>query len=115
MGCPGYPLSQGQPQLSEPPSQRGQAGDGPVSAAEPEKRRGRSFADSPMGNHAPRPLVADLRDPAAGAMKPCPMKLPAAQLVRLQAQANRLRCYPSALARTLVTRGLDQLDGEVVA
>ena len=61
-----------------------------------------------MGNHAPRPLLAELKDPAAG-----PMKLQLADLDRLHLQAERLRCYPSALARTLVNRGLDQLDGEV--
>ena len=63
-----------------------------------------------MRANVSRPLVADLRDPAAGPMRPCPMKLPAAQLERLQAQADRLRCYPSALARSLVIRGLDELE-----
>ena len=66
-----------------------------------------------MGNHAPRPLLAELKDPAAGPMKALPMKLQLADLDRLHLQAERLRCYPSALARTLVNRGLDQLDGEV--
>lgn len=46
-------------------------------------------------------------------MKALPMKLPLADLARLHLQAERLRCYPSALARTLVIRGLDQLDQEV--
>jgi len=46
-------------------------------------------------------------------MVPCPMKLPADQLERLQAQAERLHCYPSALARALVLRGLTELDGEL--
>ena len=32
---------------------------------------------------------------------------------RLHLQADRLGAYPSALARALVLRGLDQLDGEV--
>lgn len=66
-----------------------------------------------MSTNVSRPLVADLRDPAAGPMRPCPMKLPAAQLERLQAQAERLHCYPSALARGLVIRGLAELDGEM--
>jgi hypothetical protein len=66
-----------------------------------------------MGPHAPRPLVGEFRDPAAGPMKPLPMKLPLSDHARLHLQAERLRCYPSALARTLVIRGLDQLDGEV--
>lgn len=46
-------------------------------------------------------------------MKSLPVKLPLDELSRLHLQAERLRCYPSALARTLVIRGLDQLDGEV--
>ncbi len=66
-----------------------------------------------MGNHAPRPLGAELKDPAAGPMKALPMKLPLADLDRLHLQAERLRCFPSALARTLVICGLDQLQQEV--
>ena len=46
-------------------------------------------------------------------MKAIPVKLPLDELNRLHNQAERLRCYPSALARTMVIRGLDQLDGEV--
>lgn len=41
------------------------------------------------------------------------MKLPLKDHARLHLQAKRLRCYPSALARTLVISGLNQLDGEV--
>jgi hypothetical protein len=63
--------------------------------------------------HAPRPLVGEFRDPAAGPMKPLPMKLPLAAHARLHLQAERLGAYPSALARALVLQGLDQLDGEV--
>jgi hypothetical protein len=63
--------------------------------------------------HAPRPLVADLRNPAAGPMRAFPMKLPLAAHARLHLQAERLGTYPSALARALVLQGLDQLDGEV--
>ena len=66
-----------------------------------------------MGIHAPRPLVADLRNPAAGPMQAFPVKLPLSDHARLHLQAERLRCYPSALCRALVLRGLDQLDGEV--
>lgn len=43
-------------------------------------------------------------------MKALPLKLPADQIERLHRQAERLHCYPSALARTLVLRGLDQLE-----
>lgn len=44
-------------------------------------------------------------------MVPCPIKLPADQLERLQQQAERLHTFPSALARALICRGLDSLDG----
>jgi hypothetical protein len=57
-------------------------------------------------------LLAELRRPGAP-MRPCPLKLPADRLEQLHRQAERLQCYPSALARALVLRGLDQLDGEV--
>ena len=46
-------------------------------------------------------------------MKSLPIKLPLDELNRLHNQAERLRCFPSALARTLLIRGLDQLDQEV--
>ncbi len=57
-------------------------------------------------------LLAELRRPGAP-MRACPLKLPADRLEQLHRQAERLHCYPSALARALVLRGLDQLDGEV--
>lgn len=57
-------------------------------------------------------LLAELRRPGQP-MRPCPLKLPSDQLELLRSQAKRLRCYPSALARALVVRGLDQLAGEV--
>ena len=66
-----------------------------------------------MGIHAPRPRVAARRHPAAGPMRAFPVKLPLAAHARLHLQAERLHCYPSALARALVLQGLDQLDGEV--
>ena len=46
-------------------------------------------------------------------MKALSIKLPLDELNRLHNQAERLRCFPSALGRTLLIRGLDQLDGEV--
>jgi len=46
-------------------------------------------------------------------MKALAIKLPLDELNRLHSQAERLRCFPSALARALVIRGLDQLDQEV--
>jgi len=57
-------------------------------------------------------LVAELRRPGAP-MQPCAFKLPADRLDQLRRQADRLRAYPSALARTLICRGLDQLEEEV--
>jgi hypothetical protein len=45
-------------------------------------------------------------------MRPLPLRLPAAQLERLNNHAERLRCYPTALARALVCRGLDQIEAE---
>ena len=46
-------------------------------------------------------------------MQAFPVKLPLSDHARLHLQAERLRCYPSALCRALVLQGLDQLDGEV--
>jgi hypothetical protein len=41
-------------------------------------------------------------------MASLPLKLPAAVLRDLQAQADRLGCNRGALARTLIVRGLEQ-------
>jgi len=54
-------------------------------------------------------LLSEHRTPGVP-MQACPVKLPLADHARLHLQAERLRCYPSALARTLVIRGLDQLE-----
>jgi hypothetical protein len=54
-------------------------------------------------------LLAELRRPGAP-MRPCPIKLPPDRLEQLHRQAERLRCYPSALARALVVAGLDRLE-----
>ena len=59
--------------------------------------------------HVPRPVVGDYRDPSAGAMRAVPVKLPLDVVEQLQAQADRLHCFPSSLARTLIVQGLDQL------
>lgn len=68
---------------------------------------------------APRPFpLPDLRDPSRP-MATLPVKLPAAALEALQDRADRLQCGRSALARTLIVQGLEQLesaaaiDGEV--
>jgi hypothetical protein len=56
-------------------------------------------------------LLTELRRPGQP-MRTCALKLPADQLDQLHRQAERLHCYPAALARALVVRGLDQLARE---
>lgn len=53
--------------------------------------------------------VPDLRRPGQ-AMGAVPVKLPADAIASLQAQADRLGCSRSALARALLVRGLAELD-----
>jgi hypothetical protein len=53
-------------------------------------------------------VVPDLRRPGE-AMRQVPLKLPASLVDELQAQADRMGTTRSALARTLVLRGLEQL------
>jgi hypothetical protein len=43
-------------------------------------------------------------------MASLPLKLPADAVPRLQAQADRLRCNKTALGRTLLLRGLEELE-----
>lgn len=57
-------------------------------------------------------LLAEQRTPGEP-MRPFPLRMPSSQLARLNAYAERLRCYPAALARALVCRGLDQIESEV--
>jgi hypothetical protein len=42
-------------------------------------------------------------------MQPLNLKLPPDSLKTLRAEAERLRCYPSALGRHLIIRGLQEL------
>jgi hypothetical protein len=64
---------------------------------------------------APFPFVVpDLRAPGEP-MSSLPLKLPADALAQLQAQADRLRCTRGALARTLIVRGLEQLEQATAA
>ena len=64
---------------------------------------------------APFPFVVpDLRNPGE-AMASLPLKLPADALAQLQAQADRLRCNRGALARTLIVRGLEELQQAAAA
>jgi hypothetical protein len=64
---------------------------------------------------APVPfVVADHRHPGEP-MCSLPLKLPAPTLALLQAQADRLRCNRGALARTLIVRGLAQLEQATAA
>jgi hypothetical protein len=48
-------------------------------------------------------------------MASLPLKIPAPTLAQLQAQADRLRCNRGALARTLIVRGLEQLQQATAA
>jgi hypothetical protein len=57
-------------------------------------------------------LLAELRRPGAP-MRACPLKLPSDRLEHLHRQAERRRCFPSALARVLLIKALDQLEQEV--
>lgn len=60
---------------------------------------------------APQPLpfvVPDLRAPGQP-MAALPIKLPAPALADLQAAADRFQCSRGALARTLLLKGLQQL------
>lgn len=66
-----------------------------------------------MGSNALQSLVAGLKDPAEGPMRSLAIKISEHDYNNLRMQAERLRCYPSALARGLVRCGLDQLDKEV--
>jgi len=59
-------------------------------------------------------VVPDLRAPG-DPMASLPLKLPADALTQLQAQADRLRCNRGALARTLIVRGLEQLQQTALA
>ena len=62
-----------------------------------------------MATPSPAPfLIPDCRRPGQ-AMAPMPLKLPPAALAQLQAQADRLGCNRTALARTLLLQGLAQL------
>ena len=75
-----------------------------------------------MGYVCPTPMdptpapfvVPDLRAPGEP-MSSLPLKLPAPTLAQLQAQADRLRCNRGALARTLIVRGLEQLEQATAA
>jgi hypothetical protein len=56
----------------------------------------------------------DLRSPTAQ-MQPIGLKLPADLIARIDRQAEILRTTRAALARTLVFRGLEQLEQAVAA
>jgi len=59
-------------------------------------------------------VVPDLRNPGE-AMASLPLKIPTDALAQLQAQSDRLRCNRGALARTLIVRGLEQLEQATAA
>lgn len=60
-----------------------------------------------------RPVVADPRNPGAAPMKALAVKLQSNDHQRLQQLAQLMGVHRSALARTLISSGLDQVDGEV--
>jgi|688.fasta_scaffold195466_3 hypothetical protein len=61
-----------------------------------------------MESHPPF-LIGDHRLPGKP-MKSFPLKLPADALLRLQSQADRLKCNKTALGRTLLLKGLKELE-----
>lgn len=64
---------------------------------------------------APVPFVVpDHRHPGEP-MQSLPLKLPAFAVAQLQAQSDRLHCNRGALARTLILRGLEQLQQAAAA
>lgn len=66
-----------------------------------------------MGTRTPRHLIAaDYRQPGQP-MAPLPLKIPAAAVSRLKTQAERLNCTRAALARTLLLKGLEELEANV--
>ena len=66
-------------------------------------------------NPAPLPFVVPDQRAPGEAMASLPLKLPADALAQLQAQSDRLRCNRGALARTLIVRGLAQLEQATTA
>lgn len=54
-------------------------------------------------------LIPDLRRPGEP-MATLPLKIPTEVLPRLQAQADRLKCNRTALGRTLLLKGLEELE-----
>jgi len=62
-----------------------------------------------MVQHRPESFqLIEQRSPG-NPMRPVNLKLPADVVAQLHAQAERLRCYPSALGRALIARGLADL------
>ena len=57
-------------------------------------------------------IVFDMRSPD-GPMLPVAVRLPSSEFDKLQELAKKINCYPSALARSIVCRGLAQLDKQV--
>jgi len=62
-----------------------------------------------MVQHRPESFqLIEQRSPGSP-MRPVNLKLPADVVEQLHRQAQRLRCYPSALGRALIARGLADL------
>ena len=69
----------------------------------------REFACVAMVEHRPQPFQLIEQRAPGNPMRPVNLKLPADVVEQLHAQAERLRCYPSALGRALIARGLADL------
>lgn len=83
----------------------------PVVVSYPMKAHRENFGamNEPRVESHPPFLIADHRLPGEP-MKSFPLKLPADALLRLQSQADRLRCNKTALGRTLLLRELEALE-----
>lgn len=62
-----------------------------------------------MVQHRPESFQLIEQRAPGSPMRPVNLKLPADVVEQLHAQAERLRCYPSALGRALIARGLAEL------
>lgn len=62
-----------------------------------------------MVEHRPQPFQLIEQRAPGSPMRPVNLKLPGEVVEQLHRQAERLRCYPSALGRALIARGLADL------
>ena len=62
-----------------------------------------------MVQHRPQPFQLIEQRAPGSPMRPVNLKLPVDVVEQLHAQAERMACYPSALGRALIARGLADL------